>query len=368
MGKRELVIILAFVVAGVLAYQLSVPASEEGTPRFSLSSMMARFRREIRGNRASASVTTRRALELSRGLTEARISGIAHVTVTGEARQDIEYALSVESNGPDDASAREFAARTRLIEDRVGSVVILRAEYPREMRQVASISLAVPARMGIRVDGYQGGATIEVSNTGSLQLDGVVGDVRVSRMAGAVTGTHRNGDLVVADAGDVSLTLVSSNTTLERLRGRILLVARNGRSQITDAAGPIEVEATNEDISIARPADAVRIRGSGGAVRVDDPGGEVNIDVRRSAVDVMLARARPLTILTTDAPLRLHLVGPPSVSLDALAAEGTIDAVDFSLTPEAVDQDARLRHTFGTAAAAVALRNRRAPIVIDRAK
>jgi hypothetical protein len=368
MGKRELLIILAFVLAGMLAYQLTAPASEGGSTRSRLTSIIDHFRREVRGNPATATVTTRRTLPVSKELAEARVSGIAHVQIVGEARQDIEYTLTVESNGPDEATARQYAERATLTEDTAGPVLVLRAGYPRELRQVASITLRVPERLSVRVEGAQGRATLEVTGTSGVQLDGVVGDVRIGDVGGKITGTHRNGELTIARAAAVNVTLVSSKATLEAIEGPITVSARNGRCQIAGSTGPIELDATNVDISIVKSAGVLRVRGNGGAIAIDDPRAEVNIDVRRAAVAVTAARPVPMTILTTDAPLSVRLAGPPAIKLDAVTTEGTIDASDFSLTPEAAGDETRLVHSFGTAVAPVALRNRRAPIVIGLAK
>jgi hypothetical protein len=369
MGKRELFIILGFVVVGVVVYQLSAPPAEDATRGFSLSTFIDRFRRQVRGNSASASVTTQQTIAISKNLSETRISGIAHLKIVGEDRQDIEYSLTVESNGPDEATARDFASRAKLTEDNLGPVLALRLNYPREMRQVASLSVRVPSRLRVRVEGGPGGSSLEVSGVADVQLDAVVGDVRVKEVAGQVTGNHRNGDLSIADAQGATLVLVSSKATFDKIRGQLTLNARNGRCRITGSAGPIDFEGTNEDISVTASTGTLRVRGTGGSVAIDDPRSEVNVDVRRAAIDVTIARAVPVTILTTDAPLRVRLTGPPPIALDTVATDGgTIDAGDFRLTPETVDTESRVRHAFGAGVAAVALRNRRAAIVISETK
>ncbi len=46
MGKRELLIVTAFVVVGVVAYQLGAAPPAEGRRRFSLATLMDHFREE----------------------------------------------------------------------------------------------------------------------------------------------------------------------------------------------------------------------------------------------------------------------------------------------------------------------------------
>jgi len=43
MGKRELVIVLAFIGVGAVAYELTAPASPDHPARFSLSNFIASF-------------------------------------------------------------------------------------------------------------------------------------------------------------------------------------------------------------------------------------------------------------------------------------------------------------------------------------
>src|SRR5262245_50962791 len=117
MGKRELLIIAAFVVMGIVAYQISAAPATDGRRRFSLATLMDRFREETSGRRASATVTTEGTVPLDPAVTEARISSVARVTVRGEARQDIGYTLLVESYGPDEGTARQNASRTTLSTD-----------------------------------------------------------------------------------------------------------------------------------------------------------------------------------------------------------------------------------------------------------
>jgi hypothetical protein len=367
MGKRELLIITAFVVIGVVAYQLGAEPPAEGQRRFSLATLMDHFREETSGRRASATVTTEGTIPLAAAVTEARISSVSRVTVRGEARDDIGYLLTVEANGPDERTARQNASRTTLSQDAIGTVLALRANAPREGRQVVSLTVSVPTRLRIRIESTQGGTSLDASNLSDLQLD-ATGDVRITGISGSVTGSHRNGTLTVADSAAVNLTLQNSEATFDRTRGT-RLTTRNGHSRITGATGAIEVATQNDETVLMQPAGPVRITGSGGSLALDDPGDEVHVDTRRTSVDVKLARAVPLTILTTDEPLRLLFTARASFQLDAIATDGgVISAESLGVVPERVNEETRVRHTVNSGSAPVALRNRRGPIVISEAK
>ncbi len=58
MGKRELLLVAAFVIVGALVYQFTAPPPAPGERSFSLSQLIGNVRRQVRGNRAQADTTT----------------------------------------------------------------------------------------------------------------------------------------------------------------------------------------------------------------------------------------------------------------------------------------------------------------------
>jgi hypothetical protein len=367
MGKRELLIITAFVVIGVVAYQLGAEPPADGQRRFSLATLMDHFREETSGRRAHATVTTDGAIPLPSTVSETRISSVSRVTVRGEARNDIGYSLSVEANGPDEGTARQNAARTTLSQDTIGTVLALRANAPREGRQVVSLMVTVPTKLRVRVEATQGGASLDASSLSDLQFD-ATGDVRLTWITGSITGSHRNGTLTIADSAGVDLSLQNTEATFERIRGT-RVTTRNGHSRISGATGAVEITTQNDEITLVQPAGPVRVTGSGGSLAIENPGDAVHVDTRRTTVEVKFARAVPLTILTTDEPLRLLLSEKPSFQLDAVATDGgTISAESLGVVPERINEETRARHTVNSGSVPVALRNRRGTIVISEAK
>lgn len=369
MGKRELLIIAAFIAAGGLAYQLTAPAPAGDESRFSLSRVLSTFRREVRGNRATASATMRGTIAVTSALEEVRISGMAGISVTGENRRDISYELRVESTGPDDVTAQETAARTTLIDDDLGPVLSLRPQQQRQGRQVARLNLLVPANLKLRIEGGAAGTTVNARAVRGVQLDAVVGETRIEHIQGAITGSHRNGELVITDAGAVTMTLVSSKATIAGVRGAIMLSARNGRCELTDPLGAVELDLSNEDLVITRNAAFVSVGGTGGRIVINDPHEDIKIDMRRATIDVALERPVGVTVLTTDAPLRLQLGDPiPAITLDSASIGAGITASAVDLVPEPNEMESRLHHVFAGGTAAVSLRNERGEIVIGRMK
>jgi len=368
MGKRELLIALAFVAVGLVAYQLTAPPPKEGERGFSLSRIFSNVRREMRANSTHVVFSHRGTVPLSVSIEEVRLNpgrGVA-LTVTGEARSDVVYEMPVESTGPDEPTALEYAKRTTLKTDDLGSAVALRIDYPPEARQTASLILRVPARMMVRVDS---GSRVKIKGVRAVQLGNLSGEIAVDDIAGAVSGSHRNGELVVAKAGSVNLTLVSSRAKFRDVEHGLTLNARNGECEITSSRGPLELTAMNVETTVTTHDGPVQIGGEGGLVRLNAPARDAKIDVRRAEVEVQLGTAVPLTVLTTDETLRLVLDGPPPVEIDAGTTDGGhVQATDFGLNPEPAERGFRLTHAFGPKAARVVLRNTRADIVISKRK
>ncbi len=366
MGKRELLIIVAFVAAGAVAFELTAPPAPQGRG-FSLSRFFQNARRGIRGNSAVASNTVSGEIDLAGSVTELRVEGVNRgVKILGESRKTVAYELRTESDGPDEATALDLAKKTVLKQDAFGSSLSLGVAYPKERNQWAALVLHVPARLSVRLAG-SGGA--EASGVADVYLD-LSGSVTVRDVPGAVTGTHRNGDLTVTHAGRVDLNLVSSRSKFADIAREVLLNNRGGRCDITDTHGPIELDETSQEAAIHHSMGPVRVTGSGGHVLIDDPRADVKVDCRRTDVEATLTAAVPVTLLTTDESLRLTLAGRPAVNIDAAASEGGgIHVEDFDAPVKSSEGEQRCSLALGgPTSPRVTLRIARGGIVIRQAK
>jgi hypothetical protein len=320
------------------------------------------MRREVRGNNSVATHVHRGTLAVSNELNELRITaGQARVRIIGEDRPDIEYELPIESTGPDQPTALEYAKRVNVRVDDLGTSATLSVTYPREGSQSGMLRVLIPSRLAVRLIG--GVPTID--NVASVQLEGVSGDTSITNLSGALTGAHRNGRLVVDKAESINLSINQSRARLVNVRGAITLNARNGECAIEDSHGTLIAEPNNVELSIARHQGSVRVSGSGGHVRLDGTEGEVSIDMRRAEVEVVVSRAHPMTLLTSDEALRVFLDERAGLAIDAVASGGKIQATEFGLTPETLEHEMRLHHEFGSGKLPrAALRNSRGDIVI----
>jgi len=366
MGKRELVIALAFIVAGALAYEFMAPPPKPGEEGFSMSRFWTNARRGMRGNPFQESVASTGTFRVAAGVTDLRVGGLNRgVRILGESRTDIAYELTAVSNGSDQAAAAELAKQVAIKTDDLGNTMALRVTYPRAGSQWGSLVLRVPSRLTVRIDGSGGAYAGKVAN---VELGKVTGDVTLVDIAGEITGQASGGDLRVTGAGSVKLTLSRSSATFEHVEKGLTLDVRQGECRIAASSGPIEIDEANAEITVVGHDGVTRVNGSNGRVTLDDPHEEARVDVTRAEVEVQLARSVPLTLLTTDDTLRLLLDPAVKATIDAVAEIGQIQAQDFSWQSETVDHDSHLSHAVGAGGPRVSLRNLRGEIVIRKSK
>jgi hypothetical protein len=366
MGKRELLIAIAFVVAGVVAYQFTAPPPKPGEQGFSLSRFWSNARRGMRPNAAQQSITQSGTISLGAAVTDLRVSDFSRgIRILGETRTDIAYEMAVVSNGPDPAAALELAKQVAIKQDDLGATLRLRITYPRAGTQSASLVLRVPTRLAVRIDGGTGAYASKVAG---LDLSMVNGDVTFVEIAGPVVGQHRNGDLHVTGASSVKLTLTRSRATFEHIQKGLTLDVREGECRIDSSQGPVQIDASRAEITVANHDGPTRVAGTGGTITLNEPRSEVRVDMQRAEVEVRLSRAVPVTALTSDDTLRLLLDPALHASIDAISEAGQIQAADFSWESEAIDRDHRLSRDLGGGGPRLSLRNVRGEIVIRKSK
>jgi len=364
MGKRELFIVLGFVVVGTLAFQFTAPPAT-GTSSFSLGNFFNEARREMRGNPGRGVNATKASIPVTAGLREVRLIGINEsVTIVGDSKDTIEYEFSVSSTGPDDAGAVALAKETELVRDDVADSLVLRAKYPEPGSQRSTVTMRVPPGLAVRLESTSGG---KVSAVAAVHLEAMRGDVTLSAISGAITGAHQDGDLTITGAKSVKLRLLRSKSRISNVTEGVTLDARDGDTEVTESAGAMEVDEIRNELTVTAHQGPIAVRGNDGRVTIRQPRFDTRVDVRRAEVELEVDRAVPLTLITSEEPLRLILVGSPSFTLDAVAANSGIQAVDFDLKPETSDADARLSHVFGAKSdVKFTLRNTRGEIILRK--
>lgn len=364
MGKRELLIIAGFAVVGAIVYQFTAAPSTQ-TSSFSFADFFSEARREMRGNPGRASTTHSATIAVDAAVRELRILRVGRdVQVIGEARTDIEYALAVSSNGPDDATAKSYVDRTVFERDDVADSLVLRVTYPVEATQETSLVIKVPARLAVRVENSNG---VTIDGVAAAHIEAARGAVTLSNIAGSVTGIHQDGNVTITGAASVKMRLTRLRSRLEAVSGDQTLDVRDGECTLVEPAGAVEIDSLRAELTVTRPKGSVIVRGSDGRVAIDAPSGDSRVDMRRAEVEVTLTGRAPVTILTTDQTARLIIKDSAAFRLDAVSTSGRIQATDLNLTPETTGNDTKLTHTFGTGGSArVTVRNTRGDIVVRK--
>lgn len=337
MGRRELVLIIGFVAAGLVVWQLTAPASSSS---FSFNNWFDEVRREIRGREASASVTSTPDVPVD-GVKELRLSlGSTEVTVVGESRADASAELMVESNGYDEAEAKKLASSVRMKVDRFGDSVTLSMEYPEPGRQQARIRLAVPAGLQLRIEGRTR-AEIEGMSS-AIELSRSSGSLKVTG-AGSIRGEHRGGELLLTRVGPVDLTVQSADLELEDASGELRVDSRNGDVRLKGTRGPATFIARGGDFEVSAHDGPVRVECVDADTQLLDVGARAEIEARECQLDVTWATAAAAEMRLIESSARLTLPSAP-VGLDVIATGGEITAPE-RFTIETRDTERRLRAT-----------------------
>jgi hypothetical protein len=325
MGKRELLLILGFAVAGTLVYQLTARPEAQGQRRFSFSTVLDHVRRELRGNRAEAETTVNATYPVASATAEIRIAfpnSSESLTITGEERNDIASELHVWSSGFDDPEAQRLAKLVELKPSEAGGRLTLGLAYPKEARQRANVVLRVPSRMRISIARYSGKLTVE--KTRDVELVDSRGDATVRDVSGRAAISHRGGDLNVTDVAALKLTARGTDVRFARVRGDITVQSQGGEVHGAELEGAVDIEANNTEVTLeGLPAKSpVHVTATNGTVRLRGVRGETRIDAHNAEIIVTIAQPAPVAVYA-DGGESMEITPPPGgYQLDAATTSG----------------------------------------------
>ena len=331
MGKRELLLIFCFFIVGVVVYQAIARPPAPGERGLSLSRLIESARREIRGNRARAEATTTATHAVTPDLNELRITGlISDVEVVGEERQDVESIAHVESNGFDEAEAREYVKQSKVVVDRTASSLILRMDFPQGGRQRGVLKLKVPSRLQVRVE--PGSGALKVSNVAALEITGTRGEATLRRIAGKVEISHRGGEVEIEDVGSLEFIGRAGTLKVSGVKGDTSIkMEQGGEVTASRLSGGVEIEGRNCDIGLddlSSTRGPVRVNINGGSLKVRGLKADTRIDSRNAEVEVAMAAPAPVAIYSNGE--RVSLSPPPGgYTLDARIIDGRVTPDDF---------------------------------------
>ena len=329
MGKRELLLVVCFIVVGVVVYQATAPPPAPGSEGFSVGKLVDRIRREVRGNHAQATVTKKDTVTISPETAEIRLdSEVPEVTITGEARTDIQYEFRVRSTGADEADARKWAEASTLKFSESGGTLSVETDFPEEARQWGTIVMTVPARLRVRVQ--PGRFTATITGVAAVEMVEGRGEVVIRDVATRVTANYRGGELTIERAGALKLNARGTAVRGADVSGDASPQLQAGEFRGERFTGALDVDSSSTDIRIEQLADArgpIRVNSTGGTVTLRGVATETRVDGRRSEILVALARPAPLAIYSEGEDV--EVTAPRGgFELDAIAKGGSLDVPD----------------------------------------
>lgn len=203
-------------------------------------------------------------------------AGLRQVQVTGTAR----------------ASSQQFLNKIKLIAERRGDVVFIKADIPDSDWRAgfhddysAALDLVIQVPQGINANVSDGSGDAKILNVGSLEaadgsgdfsLDGAAGTVRITDGSGNLTIENVGGDVEVSDgSGDIEVRNVTGSFTVES-DGSGGIYATDVRGSVVvenDGSGEIEVSKVGRDFK-------VQSKGSG-SIDYSAVSGKVDVPDRR---------------------------------------------------------------------------------------
>jgi hypothetical protein len=382
MGKRELVLALAFILVGFVVYQVTAPPPDPNERGFSLSRIIDNVRREVRGRPESAEATQTLTRPLPASIQEIRLRmPIGGISITGEERADLGAELHVVSNGYDKAEAEQLVKASTLKFDEAGGVLLITLDLPREGRQRPTLRLNIPSRLGVRID--ENGSEMTITNVALVAMGVKRGATTISAVAGAVSLIQRGSTITISDIGSLKLTTnAGAKARVSNVRGDVALSLQTGEFRADGLHGSLEVDSRAAEMHFEG------LDGLTGPVRVNANLGEVvfvglkadtRIDGRQTDIRVTQAAPAPLAIYN-DGTEPLEVTVPAAgFKIDALAVNSRItldaglekaglrvDAPDEATVPPPPRREARVLGDVGGGGPTITLRATRGDIVLKR--
>lgn len=205
-------------------------------------------------------------------------AGLRQVQVTGTAR----------------SSSQQLLSRIRLIAERRGDVVFIKADMPDDDDRFynnysASLDLVIEVPQGINADIADGSGEAKISNVGSVEASDGSGSLSVIGAAGSVLITDGSGDLTIENVGgDVRVNDGSGDINVRNVTGSFIVQSDgSGGIYATEVKGSVLVENDGSgSIEVSRIGKDLRVDSKGsGSIDYADVSGQINIPSRHRGRD-----------------------------------------------------------------------------------
>jgi DUF4097 and DUF4098 domain-containing protein YvlB len=201
-------------------------------------------------------------------------AGLRQVKVTGTLR----------------SSSEQMLKRIKLIAERRGDVVFIKADIPDDDERSwrdnysAAMDLVIEIPQGMNADVGDGSGEAEILNVGSLEMSDGSGSLSVIGAAGSVRITDGSGDLTIENiGGDVRVSDGSGDINVRNVTGSFI-VETDGSGGIfaTDVKGSVLVQNDGSgSIEVSKIGKDLRVENKGsGSIDYADVSGQIDIPER----------------------------------------------------------------------------------------
>jgi hypothetical protein len=361
MGKRELLLIVAFIALGSVLYQVTAPASPGGGG-FSLRGMVDHVRREIGPHEEYLGAEHEDTITLDGEIGELRVARVQQLEVRGTATPGVRLRWKVHSTGLNEQEAKELARRVALRQRQSGDILSLEFDYPPEGRQRTELMLEVPSRVRVRITRVRGG--INVREVGGVELDETAGEVSLTSISGTVRGTQTGGVLAIENAAEVDITARRSEIALARIDRGVRLDLSGGELNAREIGGAVDLDANRVALELERVGGTLNADLTQGRLEVTGLAQTARIEARSTEISLDLAKVVPLTVFTTDENVEVKLPEGAGATLDASVDDGSIRLPNGAPEVNTLDQTRRATGAFRGGGPTLALRTSHADIII----
>ena len=218
-----------------------------------------------------------RLIEVEAGAGSLRVegkAGLRQVQVTGTAR----------------SSSEQFLTRIKLIAERRGDVVFIKADIPdtdsndNDDNHSAALDLVIEVPQGMNAEVGDGSGDAKILNVGSLEASDGSGSFSVIGAAGSVHITDGSGDLTIENVGgDVKVQDGSGDINVRNVTGSFTVETDgSGGIYATDVRGSVVVENDGSgSIEVNKVGKDFRVESKGsGSIDYAAVSGEINIPER----------------------------------------------------------------------------------------
>ena len=323
MGKRELLLLVVFLVLGIGVYQVTAPAAPADAPGFSLQRLMQFAKAHFHGARERRTVTRTATFTPRAGIETIAIAGVrGTVVVEGADRDDVEVRLDAALAGLDDEdlTAQEKKLELTVNDDEHVATVKIDFDHPGR-RPRYEMRVQVPHRMKVQLG--DGRASAEVRAVAALHLVDFQGDLTTESIAGPITGELRD---VRAEFGDgATLDLQTKNGRLHaESPAAVTIDGTRGAIEIVDPAGPVTLKTDYCRMEVRGTGGPVKVTGEGGVIELREVAHPLTIEAERLTVNAELAAPVATSIVIEDDTVEVSLPREGGLQLEASIEDGVL--------------------------------------------